>query len=350
MEIWTTFTPRKVSWELTYVKTNGESSSSNWQENIGLIDNSLEKLKDSGIVGIRLVIFPSEITNDGELFDWKLIENMLDLCSKHKLRVDLCIGPFQYPHYPGIYLPSELLKIFSPRGKHIDSDFVFKEFGTRFLKAQIRKFGNDKRIHGFHFANEWPDEQNIEGKRGLRIGVSEKFMQDSARLLKSLTKKPILLNTNIDALDHRRVIKVFGEILEILAKQVKLGFDIYPSQSKWKKVPLQKLRNKVYGYSKSFKSMQNKFPESEMYFAEVEAQPWGGGQSWYQLINEETNPKEKILTYTKSSLNETWSKYIAGTNCQALSLWGSDFWLSADMMGIKWPLEQVSCLLDSLPD
>ena len=348
MHIWTTFTPAKLCWELTSLQTKGKSPSSNWQKNTDLIEESLRKLKKAGISGIRLVIFPSELTGDGKIFNWKPIEKMLDICSKNKLLADLCIGPFQYPHYPGIYLPPELIKKLEPKSEFIDSDPVFKEFGLRFLTEQIQSFRGDERLLGFHFANEWPDKQNVEGKRSLKMAVSEGFMLESAHLIKSLTKKPISLNTNIDIRDQRRITKAFGKLLKILSTQAKLGFDIYPSQDKWKKVPFQKLRGLISDYPNSFKSVQNKFPASEIYFAEVEAQPWGGGQSWYQLIAEEPEPNVKVLNYYNNSLETTFRKHIQGTDCMRVSLWGSDFWLSADMIGIRWPLEQIGKLSNHL--
>ena len=81
-----------------------------------------------------------------------------------------------------------------------------------------------------------------------------------------------------------------------------------------------------------------------LYFAEVEAQPWGDGRAWYKIIQAESNNQEKILQYTPTSLQKTWNTYIKQTNCPIVSLWGADFWLVTNYMKITWPLKQVKAI------
>jgi hypothetical protein len=170
-------------------------------------------------------------------------------------------------------------------------------------------------------------------------------MLDAVAYLKEATSKPIYLNTNIDAADKNKIVGRFHDLLTSLGSQGKLGFDIYPSQETWRLAPLQKLRRFIQPYFKSLLWAKKTYPSCEMYFAEIEAQPWGGGQSWFTLINQAPNPDIKILTYSKSSLQETWKNHIELSGCEIMSLWGADFWLSANKMGITWPLQQVKGLL-----
>jgi hypothetical protein len=81
-----------------------------------------------------------------------------------------------------------------------------------------------------------------------------------------------------------------------------------------------------------------------MYFCEVEAQPWGSGQSWFKMISDEPNPQEKVLLFTNHSLQDTFKKYLKPSEPPIVSLWGADFWLSAKAMNVNWPLEQVTAL------
>lgn len=341
MEIWTTFCPQKVSWELTCIKTEGKSPSSDWQKNIELINSSLIKLKNVGICGIRLVIYPTDLTDDGKIFNWKCIDKALSICTRNKIKVDLCIGPFQYPYYPGIYLPTKMLPSVIDNQSCIDAVPNIWKYGMRFLKAQVVKYGTDKRISGFHLGNEWPDRQNVSGNEKIKTCVSAAFMTSATEYLNTHTEKRISLNTNIDVSEKSKLSKAFKEVFDIFGNRGNLGFDIYPSQETWKKVPLQKLKRLIWTYSHSFRSVRNEFAKSDIYFAEVEAQPWGGGQSWYELINNSHAPNEKVLKYEKNSLEKTFSKYIKSNNCNRVSLWGADFWLSADLMGIIWPLNEV---------
>ena len=341
MEIWTTFTPSKVSWELTCAMTKGKSATSAWQKDLTLINKSLSKLRSAGISGIRLVIYPFEITQNGNKFNWESVEKMLMLTTKNKLKCDLCIGPFQYPNYPGIYLPEGLIEYIYDNKNFLDTTQELWNYGMSFIKLQIERFGNDKRVNGFHLANEWPDSQKVFGKESVKKSVSLAFMLSVATFLKDNTLKPICLNTNIDAGDKNKLLRTFKEILNILGKQGRLGFDVYPSQESWKKTTAQKLRRFFWSYNHSFSSIKKCFYNNEIYFSEVEAQPWGGGQSWYQLISEENWQDERILNYHRNSLGKAFNKYIKNSDCNFISLWGSDFWLVASTMGVDWPLNQI---------
>lgn len=344
MEIWTTFTPQKISWELTYIATKGKAPSSDWGKNIGLVEDSLKKLKAAGISGIRLVIYPTELTIDGKSFKWQILERILDMCVKNKMAVDLCIGPFQYPNYPGIYLPTKQLQFVFDNKRCLDTVSELWKYGMDFLKEQINRYGNDRRIHGFHLSNEWPDPQKVKGREKIKTCISTAFMLKAVDFLLQNTKKPIFLNTNINVDNKKKLKKVFGEILHTLGPQGKLGFDIYPSQFTWSRYPMRKLLYLIWPYFRHFNSFKKNFSSCEMFFAEVEAQPWGSGQSWYQLINEAENPQEKVLSYSKTSLFTTYEKYIKKTDCHTVSLWGSDFWIAASAMGIVWPLSQIKAI------
>lgn len=344
MTIWTTFTPQKVSWELTTVQTKGKGGDGNWTAHLPLIESALKQLKGAGITGIRLVIYPYEISQDGKTFDFKPIETMLDLCKKLKVQVDLCIGPFQYPNYPGIYLPKNLLTYVFDGPNSLDTKNPLRQYADDYLEKQMDRYSEDKRIRGFHFANEWPDYQRVSGREKVRTWISEAYMVQAASVLKKRTKKPISMNTNIDASDKRKLATVFSEVLGVLEDQGRLGFDIYPSQETWSKAFLQKLRRLFEPYHRSYNWCTRKFPLCEMYFCEVEAQPWGSGQSWYRMINDEPNPQEKVLQFINTSLQKTFEKYIKQSKPYEVSLWGGDFWLCAHAMGVTWPLDQVKAI------
>jgi hypothetical protein len=341
MTLWTTFCPGKIIWELTAVTSKGNSAMNQWLSKKDVIEDSLKLLKRNGISGIRLVVYPSEITQNGKAFDWKPIDTMLDLAKKYKLEVDLCIGPFQYPNYPGIYLPQQLLQYVFDNHNALDTVKALSDYGMDFLEKQLERYDGDKRVTGYHFANEWPDHQNVAGKESVKGYISAVFMLRAAKYLKSHTKKPISLNTNIDASNKKRLTAAFSEVLTELQDQANLGFDIYPSQETWRKAPLQKLIRIFEPYTRAFHWSQNHFKLCTMYFCEVEAQPWGNGQSWFKIISNEADPEQKVLTYANNSLEKTWNKHIKGTTCPRVSLWGADFWLSANAMGITWPLATV---------
>ncbi|MGI8419453.1 MAG: hypothetical protein ACR2LN_02300 [Candidatus Levyibacteriota bacterium] len=341
MTLWTTFCPQKISWEITTVHGKGEGGDANWLNKTPVIEKSLRLLREAGISGIRLVIYPNEVTKNGKKFAWQPVETMLDLCKKYTLLVDLCVGPFQYPNYPGIYLPVNFLEFVHNNTRSLDTTPIVREFGETFLQKQLEHFGEDKRIRGFHFANEWPDKQRVQGREKVRAWISESFMLWAAIYLKEHTTKPIGMNTNIDATDTHKLKRVFGELFALLEDQGRLGFDIYPSQETWAKAFLQKLHRLIEPYPRSIHRVKKQFPLNELYFCEVEAQPWGGGQSWFTIITTQANAQEKVLAYTRHSLHQTIKNFIKHSKPTEVSLWGADFWLSAYELGLAWPLEQV---------
>jgi hypothetical protein len=341
MTVWTTFCPSKVCWEITAVQTQGKSPSSSWLDNKKVIQRSLHTLKQAGIAGIRLVILPNELTQDGKKFDWTAIDTMLTLCQKEKLAVDLCLGPFQYPYYPGIYLPSKLVSQVYDNENALDTNPNLRRYGIGFLQMQLERYGQHPFIEGFHLANEWPDSQNVAGKEQLKKTISEDFMTKAASLIKLSTEKPIRLNTNIDAVYKTKITNTFTNILTIFEDQGYLGFDIYPSQETWRKAFLLKLLRFFIPYRSSLAMIKKHYKLTQIYFAEIEAQPWGDGRSWYKIIINEPDPKKKVLAHSPLSLKKTWEKYLSGSQVPIISLWGSDFWLAAHEMGIAWPLEQV---------
>src|SRR4051794_16123845 len=109
MQFMTTFCPRKVMWELSYVHSQGTHATSTWGQHYADINESLIKLRKAGIQGIRMVVFPFEIIHADMRYDWQPIEILLNSCYELDLDVDVCLGPFQYPYYPGIRLPEQIM-------------------------------------------------------------------------------------------------------------------------------------------------------------------------------------------------------------------------------------------------
>lgn len=341
MEIWTTFFPKKVAWELTHAISDGNGGTSEWLQHISLIDTALGDLKNAGIRGVRLIITPGELTDDGEHFNWMPVEKALTLCSRHLLQVDYCLGPFQYAHFPGIRLPSQLVTKADAQNTYLDDSPEIREYGMRFLQLQLERYGVDKRIRGFYLGNEWPDQNRVEGKTTLHAGVSRNFMLAAIKEIKKGTKKSIAFNTNIDPSSSKKLYSVFRPFSDLLGTQMRLGFDPYPSRERWNVTPLVKLRRFFAAYTSCMEDLCEVFEKKQLFFAEVEAQPWGHGESWYTLIKESPSPQEKIYDFHKDDLRRTFSRYILPTGITEVSLWSPEFWLVAKYMGINWPLEEV---------
>lgn len=330
MEYWFNFCPRKLYWELTFAKTKGKNPTGDWMREPEVLEESLKQLKVWNISGIRLIVYPSEITEDGIDFNWRPIDKVITYCEQVGLKIDFCLGPFQYPHYPGIFLPKKLLYHLTEGFKFLDNDPALKDYALYFLQKQLERYGNNKQINGFYLGNEWPDFQKIETRRELRVGVSESFMIEAAKLIKNGTNKNVILNTNIDAIEYGKMKKTFGKILAILKENAVIGLDIYPSQEKWKNVPKIKLLRNIFPYRKSTFRLSEKLKPAKLIFSEIEAQPWGSGKSWFTMINEDKELIDKTLTDLKETLNEK----IIPSKIEKATLWSSEFWLVAKEMGL----------------
>ena len=336
MTLWTTFCPQKVCWELTYRETNGDLPTSDWQKRKNLIRDALALLKEHGISGIRLVIFPYEIT-DGKSYEFSSIDYVLELCQQLSLEVDFCVGPFQYPHYPGVRLPYPFVQRLSADQTVLDDDVFFWKFGLEFLTIQMKRYGKDSRIRGFYLGNEWPDRQKIERKESLATTISANFMMQCALIMKDFTTKPILFNTNIEAALTDKLKKTFGDLFRELGDQVRIGFDVYPSQIDWKLRVLHRMKP----YAKAMQALNGFVLREQRLFTELEAQPWGEGRAWEYYIKQAQNPQQAVLQYSRDSLPTSWKNFVLPSQITEINLWGSEFWLVAYHAGVTWPLEQV---------
>ncbi|MEN9407690.1 MAG: hypothetical protein RLZZ455_906 [Candidatus Parcubacteria bacterium] len=341
MEIWTTFFPKKIAWELTHAISKGRGGTSDWLQHTHLIEKALGDLRVAGIKGVRLIITPGELTDDGRRFNWSPVEKALTLCSRHKFQVDFCLGPFQYAHFPGIRLPSNLVTKVNAHNTYLDDTHEIREYGMRFLQLQMQRYGVDTRIRGFYLGNEWPDQNSVEGNTSLHIGVSREFMMIAAKAIRNTTTKPVLFNTNIDPSSSKQLYSVFRQFLTLLGTQMRLGFDPYPSRERWNVSPLVKVKRYFASYASCMEDLCVVFDKKQLFFAEVEAQPWGHGESWYSLIKNSPSPQEKIYDFHRSDLQSTFTKYILPTGIREVSLWSPEFWLVAKQMGINWPLDEV---------
>lgn len=344
MEIWTTFSPQKVSWELTTAQNKGKGGDSDWLKNLDLIKKSLLILKSYKISGIRLVIFPPDLIQDGEIFNWEKLNRVLSLTKQLNLKVDWCLGPFQYPYGPGIRIPRKFFPHFLEGFKFIDQDPGLRKYALAFLNEQLNEFAKDKRINGFFVSNEWPDCHGIDGLKEVKGCVSKDFMKEILSIVKSKTDKPINVNTNISIDQSLKLLSTFNELLDVVGKQGVLGLDIYPFRETWKRLPKIKFFRLFKPYRKRLVELRNKLKPVEVNFAEIEAQPWGSGQSWYEIIKSSPNPEKQIGTFKRGQLLGTYNHYIKETKIKKISLWGADFWLTAHEQGIKWPFEDVKNL------
>ncbi len=333
LSIWANLCPRKLFWELRQLDDT-PASIKPWWKQTQILYKCLKLLKNIGIDGLRLNIFNLELTSDGKRIHWNRLEKILEMTSKLGLKIDYCLGPFQYPQWPGIRLPEKILSYCDGR-LTLDEVDVIKEFGLKFLALQLNRLGNDKRISSFYLGNEWPNRQEIEGTKGKYISISKDFMLKSAELYKNVTNKPIIMNTNIDAGETKKLIEVFSPFIDLLRSQLWIGLDIYPSRENLLHHPKIWWHRKRGNYMSSIGRLKDELTKN-LLFSEVEAQPWGKGESWVEYF------KLKMETYTKKDFKNTMNNIIIPSGLEKTTLWGAEFWLLSHFLGFNWPLRIIN--------
>lgn len=336
IQVWANFCPKKFYWELRRLPTF-KAGSEEWWENPALFKEQLRLLKKAGITGLRLNIFNTELTTDALTIHWKPLDLFLQWADETELEIHLCLGPYQYPLWPGIRLPSVLLKE-KKIAKVIDQNKKFKEFGLGFLEEQLKRYAKHKLITGFYLGNEWHTTQRIEDfdKKNEIFTISVKHMESMARLCKKLTKKPILLNTNFQANQLKQLEHTFLSLIKILRNQAWIGFDIYPSQENLIKSPFLLLHRKLHTYQDDIGSLKKKFIP-RLLISEFEAQPWGNGESWYDQIKKSPD----VVKTSAVQLDQTFPTFVSSKQFEQATLWGAEFWLIAYHMGHSEMLDQV---------
>lgn len=340
IRLWTNFCPKKHFFELKQLP-EFSTLSEQWWDAPKVLSQELQLLKKAGITGIRANIFCNELTTDAQTLHWQPIETLLKLAQKNNLEVQLCLGPYQYPLWPGIRLPQSLLEDRLPN-KIVDANKKWKTFGKEFAEAQLKRYGKDPRISGFYLGNEWHTSQAIENfpnKKQL-FRVSAKHMESLARVCKKWTRKPILFNTNIQPHLQKKLEYTFLSLIKILKNQMWVGFDIYPSRETFFNAPLLFLHRKLHSFTKDIALTKKRFLE-RVTISEFEAQPWGNGKSWYEQL--------KIHTHTvpiqAKILRMTFAQYISAKQFDQVTLWGTEYWLIAYHMGQPQMLDAIEKLV-----
>ncbi|HSW97240.1 MAG TPA: hypothetical protein VLF89_05430 [Candidatus Saccharimonadales bacterium] len=360
----TTFCPRKEMWESAqYLKMQGNWSggdSSNWMQHTEIIEKNITALANAGFKGGRLAIFPFELTNDGNNFDFSPIETALDLMNKHDMTADFCVGPFDYPYGPGIRVPKSfqerlqtevvdqgentiIVSLSSdPKARVLSADL--RDYELHFLDTVLKKYGDDPRIAKFYLGNEWPDKHGIEGVSAT-MSVSNTFMEEAVARMLAGTDKEIALNTNIYAGDVTKLQTTFGKIFTMLGKKGILGIDAYPTREA--QIPRMATQMKNYGHN--IQAIRNAFPGTDIVFTEFQgelyAQPPLAGKSWADI---EKNYPTEVKTFFQRDFPPTLKTYVVASGIKEVGIWGAPLWYVTGQMGYTLPLDMMHTIADTM--
>lgn len=343
-----TILPRKIVWELT--------GNSDWFVQQDVFRSALTDLKAAGLKGGRLAIFPFEVTRDGSTYNWEPMDTAIDLMHEHGMTVDLCIGPLDYPYYPGIRLPSDLEHVLQQEATqngadHIvisqeadvnfpESSVAIRDFAHAFVAAQIDRYGTDPRIDKLYVGNEWPDTHAIENVSGVTMCIEEDLMLEILKDLMNGTDKRIALNTNIHPSEPNKMETVLGPLFNVLKERGVLGLDTYPTREE----ESFHLRPTMSRYKQMVDTLRGIFPQSEIVFTEYQAEPWPiemQGQAWVDIYAD--NP-ELFTRFYQKQFPPTLESHVIASGIREVGLWGAPAWPVLKREGYTFPTQMMATI------
>lgn len=356
----TTLCLRKIAYEESELLKmqglwTGDQDQSDWLGQLNRIEEDIAMLAEVGFKSVRLVIFPFELTEDGETYNWKPLDTALGLTEKHGIKASVCVGPFKFPYDPGVRLPIKLRdaleKEFADRGQthiHIsldkdpnmpESSVILRDYGLKFLQKIGEKYKDDQRIENFFVDNEPPDKNKIEGLEGKELRIGADFLFKVVEKIASLTNKKIAFNTNIHPSNLRRMRKVFGSLLEMLGERAFLGIDAYPTREGfWQRV----------FYGESMRRLKQAFPQAEIGFTEFQGELYDddiSGKPWAEIVRDHLD--DRIKPYFQTLMPPTLESYLEASELKRIGIWGAPLWIITQRMGYKFPLELMKALSDA---
>jgi len=366
-ELRTTIFPRKIMWEAVQVlKAKDEWSydidESDWLRRLDIFEEHIARLAANGIKGGRLEVVPFELTQDGINFNYAPLEKAIEIMAQHGMKVDLCLGPIDYPYYPGFRLPinleNQLEETFSTGG--INQIFIseqpdplypevsqnISDFATRFLQETLSRYGHDPRIDKLYLGNEWPDEHGIEGVEGT-MNVSQELMLQFAQMIMDGSDKKVAINTNIHPTQPDEFTLKLGPLLNLLGDRGVLGLDVYPTREA--KVHTEK--EAIPDYAALINELRRRFPDTELVFTEFQAEPWPpegiAGQSWIDIFRQHP---EIFINFFQRSFPPSLESHIIASGITEVGLWGAPAWLTGEKSEYDFPLEMMQTIAETMED
>lgn len=366
-ELRTTVFPRKIMWEAVQVlkardEWAYEIDESDWFRRPDIFEEHIARLAANGIKGGRLEVVPFELTQDGINFDYAPLEKAIEIMARYNMAVDLCLGPLDYPYYPGIRLPINLERLlgdtFSTGGVNQiiisdEPDLLYpsasqeiKDFALRFLQETLSRYGHDPRIEKLYLGNEWPDEHGIEGIDGT-MNVSHELMQEFAQMIMDGSDKKVAINTNIHPTQPGKFTAVLGQLLNLLGERGVLGLDVYPTREN----QIRELSESIPEYANLINELRRRFPNTDLVFTEFQAEPWPpegiAGQSWIDIFRQHP---EIFIEFFQRSFPPSLESHIIASGITEVGLWGAPAWLSVDDLEYIFPLEMMQTIAETMED
>lgn len=293
-------------------------------------EKALGEILNLGLNPIRIGAYWSEIEKKKGKYNFSLLDKQIERISKRGASVILVTG-VKSPRWPEFYFPHWLEEKLNLCRQQTIKESPISNYLFPFLEKTVNHYKNHQAITHLQVENE---PLNFSGPKSDRL--SPKLLAKEVKLVKKLTKKPIILNSWVEMNPCKKLLRDLTlkekSLDTCLSLGDILGLSVYPSY------PGQPEINdgdwQIFGEWLNKANKANK----EAWVVEMQAEPWPkeGEKKIFKdpFGNSSCNPTSIKSHFTK----------LRDVGFKTILLWGSEFWVKCAQEGNKLWLKAVQNL------
>jgi len=314
----------------------GTTFCARYAENFGLdAKETFGRILALGLAPIRIGIYWDQVEIEPSVFDFSNFDWIIKMAESKNVSLILTLGA-KAPRWPEFYAPKFLIKKFNFRYKERISNRDFQKHLFVFIRRAIERYKDYKNIRWWQIENEPFD---LFGPQ--KWNFSFDFIEEEIKFVRSLSKKPIILNTAGVLPYHPLIQKILGYDLrkancEKLADIV--GFDIYP-----------KITKKILGQPLLLKAKRSNWEDLAKWKEKAEAL---GKKTWVVELQAEpweVAPMNLHDPYANPSCSpkdiEKYLGKLEKIGFNTVLFWGAEFWFACAKQGNREWLEGICAIL-----
>lgn len=252
-------------------------------------------LADLGVKRVRLSAYWNEIEREKDQFNFTSLNYYVKGAAQHQAQVVLAIG-LKLPRWPECRVPQWL---------DIKNTQYREERQLIMIKKVVEYFEKDATISSFQVENE-----PLLTSFGICPQISREFLKKEVELVRSLTKKPVILTDSGELgwwITPMRLSDTFGTTLYRRVLDQWIGYLDYPLPPSFYRIKSDLVR--------IFFAPQNK----KTIITELQAEPWS------KDFIKDTPLQEQVKNFSVENLTKN-VEYAQKTGFEEIYLWGAEWW------------------------
>ena len=260
------------------------------------VNDALDLALEMGFSHLRLGSYWREVEKSKGVYDFSVLENLLNRCKKTKQKVIMNVG-VKSPRWPEFYWPGYLK----------EKDFNNSEAKKRvllFIEKSVKALKKYSCITHWQVENEPLDPSGPEN-----IAVPIDFLIQEVELVRKFDNRPNIMTLWADDLESRQL---FPEVLPISDV---IGLDIY--YKRFMKSDKGKSFYEGPRTNDNYLREIIKTSPKEVIITELQAEPWEKDEKGYLSKNPESMSPELLENNLKKALS---------LGVKEVLLWGFEYW------------------------